>query len=297
MVFSKIFIFFLIICLFSCSSFDKRSAYDSVIIKEEPEQRTLASYKEFPKIDGEDFNFISEKMETVINNYKTIKSHLTDLEKKLNQALGKLAEYESKTNHMSFGEEGQSDWSDEQSHWKSEIAIRKKNNEELVIPLSNSEDYKSLIGQIIVGDYDIDKEEETRVLSLVREKFQQARQLEEESDLETSQSFNEADESPAKESAVDLSSTKEEKKPDSSSYFLHGKNNFKNKSYEQAISQLQKYRNNNPKGSYYSEATFYIGKSFENLKMPIEAKSFFKELTESYPDSFWARLARKSLEK
>ena len=70
---------------------------------------------------------------------------------------------------------------------------------------------------------------------------------------------------------------------------------FEKESYESAISEFQKYRDNNPKGKHYPEATFYIGQSFKNLKMPSEAEVFFKEIVKSYPKSLWAGRAKKSL--
>lgn len=75
------------------------------------------------------------------------------------------------------------------------------------------------------------------------------------------------------------------------------KNLFKEKSYETAISKFQKYRDDNPKGVDYPEATFYIGQSFKKLKMPIEAEVFFKEIVQSYPNTLWASRAKKSLEE
>ena len=78
------------------------------------------------------------------------------------------------------------------------------------------------------------------------------------------------------------------------SSLIIAKNLFEKKSYEKAISQFQKYRDKNPKGNYYPEATFYIGQSFQNLKMPIEAKVFFKEIIQFYPQSLWASRAKKN---
>ena len=75
------------------------------------------------------------------------------------------------------------------------------------------------------------------------------------------------------------------------------KNLFENKSYESAISKFQKYRDENPKGNHYPEATFYIGQSFKNLKMPIEAEVFFNEIIQSYPNSLWASHAKDNLKE
>ena len=72
---------------------------------------------------------------------------------------------------------------------------------------------------------------------------------------------------------------------------------FENKSYEEAIAQFKKYRDQNPKGSHYPEATFYIGESFKNLKMLVEAKVFFEEIVKSYPQSLWSVRAKKYLKE
>ncbi len=71
---------------------------------------------------------------------------------------------------------------------------------------------------------------------------------------------------------------------------------FKEKEYEKAISHFQKYRDENPKGPFYLTATFYIGLSFQRLKMPIEAQVFFKEIVHSHPESIWGQKAKKLLE-
>ena len=82
-----------------------------------------------------------------------------------------------------------------------------------------------------------------------------------------------------------------------SSALIEAKNLFEKESYESAISKFQKYRDENPKGSQYPEATFYIGQSFKNLKMPIEAEVFFKEIVNLHPQSLWASRAKKILKE
>ena len=72
---------------------------------------------------------------------------------------------------------------------------------------------------------------------------------------------------------------------------------FEEQSYQDAISKFEKYRTENPKGKLYPEATFYIGQSFQKLKMPIEAEIFFKEIVKSHPQSLWASMAKKLLKE
>ena len=79
--------------------------------------------------------------------------------------------------------------------------------------------------------------------------------------------------------------------------FLLGKKFFKNKSYEMAVAEFQKYRNENPNGKHYLEATFYMGQAFEKLKMPVEANIFFQEIVKTSSDTLWAMKAKKEIEK
>lgn len=99
---------------------------------------------------------------------------------------------------------------------------------------------------------------------------------------------------PQKKTLKKLKVNEEDKNEDS---LMEAKNLFKQKSYESAISQFQKYRDENPKGEHYPEATYYIGQSFKNLKMPIEAKVFFNEIVQSHPQSLWASRAKENLKE
>ena len=91
--------------------------------------------------------------------------------------------------------------------------------------------------------------------------------------------------------------SKNKKRDQQQPSLIEAKNLFKNKSYESAISKFQKYRDENPKGIHYPEATFYIGQSFKNLKMPIEAEVFFNEIIQSYPNSLWASRSKDNLKE
>jgi tetratricopeptide (TPR) repeat protein len=72
---------------------------------------------------------------------------------------------------------------------------------------------------------------------------------------------------------------------------------FETKEYRKAILSYQKYRENNPKGSQFSQATYKIGLSFEKLSMIEEAKSFYVEVVEKFPKSEEAQKAKIRLKK
>lgn len=80
-------------------------------------------------------------------------------------------------------------------------------------------------------------------------------------------------------------------------FFAQGEEEFKKKSFRQAIVSYQKYREANPKGSDYAEATYKMGLSFQELKMKDEATPFFNEVVEKFPKSKAADKAKLRLKK
>lgn len=75
---------------------------------------------------------------------------------------------------------------------------------------------------------------------------------------------------------------------------------FNQKDWMRAAQAYQKYRDENPKGKNFSEATYKIGVCFQELGMSDEAKTFFDEAIAKFPKSQAARKARirlKSLKK
>lgn len=67
---------------------------------------------------------------------------------------------------------------------------------------------------------------------------------------------------------------------------------FDKKDWKQAILNFQKYRDDNPKGTKFAEATYKIGVSFQELGMKEEAKTFYDEVVSKFPKSDEARRAR-----
>ena len=64
------------------------------------------------------------------------------------------------------------------------------------------------------------------------------------------------------------------------------------KDYKKAILSYQKYREQEPKGKHVSDATYKIGVCFQELGKKDEAKVFYDEVVEKYPQSSSARKAQ-----
>lgn len=60
---------------------------------------------------------------------------------------------------------------------------------------------------------------------------------------------------------------------------------FSKKSWQNAIVSYQRYRDLNPKGRNYAEATYKIGVSFQELGMKSEARAFYSEVIEKFPNT------------
>lgn len=73
--------------------------------------------------------------------------------------------------------------------------------------------------------------------------------------------------------------------------FDTGEDLFTQKKWKEAIVNFQKYRDQNPKGKQYADATYKIGVCFQELGMKDEAKSFMEEVTAKFPNSKEAKKA------
>ena len=313
----KEFLFFLSLCfLLSCFSSDKAD-YDSVMESpsksEKHLKRDVAYLKQVSQVKEESFQFISKQMKEMVQNYQRLKKQLEKIERKLDQFLMTSSE---KTE--SFLPPIIKD--------KNSIILTKKNKERVIMRLSNIEDYTKLMAQILRGEYDISEEEKEKLLLRVKKRINKKQEEEtvvgetvELLDIEDLEDLDEEgalpgdskddffDKDPEADDNVERDQDIEEdieektdtqdKRKENSSPFVSAKKHFDEQSYETAISEFQKYRNENPEGIYYPEATFYIGQSFKKLKMPIEAKVFFKEIVQSHPQSLWASRAKEFLKK
>ncbi len=100
----------------------------------------------------------------------------------------------------------------------------------------------------------------------------------------------------AQASAAQVKAATEAKK---SSYEV-GQEFFDQKDWKKAILNFQKYRDENPNGKKFPEATYKMGVSFQELGMKDEAKTFYDELVGKFPASNEAKKAKirlKSIKK
>lgn len=74
--------------------------------------------------------------------------------------------------------------------------------------------------------------------------------------------------------------------------FEAGQDFFSKKDWKQSILNYQRYRDENPKGSKFADATYKIGVSFQELGMKDEAKTFYDEVVSKFPKSDEARRAK-----
>ena len=63
------------------------------------------------------------------------------------------------------------------------------------------------------------------------------------------------------------------------------------KKFKDAILAYQKYRDGNPKGRHYGEATFKMGVCFQEMGLKDEAKVFYEEVISKFPGSKDAKKA------
>lgn len=73
--------------------------------------------------------------------------------------------------------------------------------------------------------------------------------------------------------------------------YEEGEELFNARKWKEAIVAYQKYRDRNPKGKTYADATYKIGVCFHELGMKDEAKAFFEEVSEKFPKSKEAKKA------
>ncbi len=93
-------------------------------------------------------------------------------------------------------------------------------------------------------------------------------------------------------------STKAATSPSSTSSpgnYVQAEKDFANKKWKEAAVGYQKYRDLNPKGKNYADATYKIGVCFQEMGMKSEAKAFFEEAMERYPSTRTAEKAKYRL--
>lgn len=85
------------------------------------------------------------------------------------------------------------------------------------------------------------------------------------------------------------------KNKDAVDFFQKAENFFKNEEWKKAIINYEQYRKEKKSGKFYKQATFRIGLCFQKLSMFKEAKVFFREVMESFPNSAEAKESKKLL--
>jgi TolA-binding protein len=79
--------------------------------------------------------------------------------------------------------------------------------------------------------------------------------------------------------------------------FKFGEDLFAKKEWKEAILNYQKYRDAFPTGKNYPMATYKIGLSFQELGMKDEARTFFEDVVNRFPESSLAKQAKIHLKK
>lgn len=74
-------------------------------------------------------------------------------------------------------------------------------------------------------------------------------------------------------------------------FYDKGEELFKEKKWKEAISNYNKYREAQPKGPHYADATYKMGVCFQELNMKDEAKTFYEEVIQKAPKSREAKKA------
>lgn len=70
---------------------------------------------------------------------------------------------------------------------------------------------------------------------------------------------------------------------------------FEEGEFEQAVAEYDKYRKKNPNGKNYAEATLKMGQCFQKLQMNQDAKAFYKEVIQRFPNTQVAQKAQSHL--
>lgn len=92
-------------------------------------------------------------------------------------------------------------------------------------------------------------------------------------------------------------SQKRSSQADSGNPFATAEELFNKKAWRDAILSYEKYRSQNPKGKFFSTATYKIGVCFQELGMNEEAAAFYEEVIAKFPKSKDANRASSRLKK
>lgn len=79
--------------------------------------------------------------------------------------------------------------------------------------------------------------------------------------------------------------------------FNTGEDEYAKGNWGEAILSYMKYREQNPTGKRYAEATFKIGYAFQQMGKSAQAKSFYQEVVNRFPSTPHAKKASSQLQK
>ncbi len=79
--------------------------------------------------------------------------------------------------------------------------------------------------------------------------------------------------------------------------FGRGEQLFDQGKFEEAIASYDSYRRRFPRGRKYAQATLKMGLAFQKLKMDNDAKAFYKEVIQRYPNTKVANRAQANLKR
>lgn len=77
--------------------------------------------------------------------------------------------------------------------------------------------------------------------------------------------------------------------------YEQGEDHFEAKEWRRAVLSYQKYRDANPKGKNFADATYKIGVCFQELGLKDEARTFYEEVVAKHPKSPEAKRAKTRL--
>ena len=77
--------------------------------------------------------------------------------------------------------------------------------------------------------------------------------------------------------------------------FSRGEQLFGAGKFVEAISSYDSYRKKYPRGQRYAKATFKMGLAFQKLKKPEDAKAFYEEVIQGYPETKLSAQAQANL--
>jgi TolA-binding protein len=97
--------------------------------------------------------------------------------------------------------------------------------------------------------------------------------------------------------SADSAQVFEEKLKDARGPFGRGELLFAAGRYEEAIASYDQYRKNFPRGRRYPHATLKMGLCFQKLKMDNDAKAFYKEVIQRYPNTRVSVRAEENLKR